>query len=213
MSRRLLVLLVALAAVAVALVLVAALGHRPLAYVTRDPQATTFERWFLGFFSNVGSALWWAGAGIALLAACVLLAAPARRAPDETGWFLLAVAGLTAVLGIDDMFGVHDVWGHEHGVAEWPFFAVYGALAAVTIWRFRRAVARTWLTPLVGAVVLYVFSTLVDWMSGHSTSDVRYLGEDGVKLLGIVCWVAWVGHSAFRALSLADGAPSPLPYD
>jgi hypothetical protein len=212
MTRRLAVLVVALAAVALALVLVAALGHRPLAYVTRDPQATTFQRWFLGFFANLGSALWWAAAGIAVLGACVLLATTARL-QRETGWFLAAVAGLTAVLGIDDMFGVHDVWGHEHGLPEWPFFAAYSALAAVVFWRFRHEVARTWRTPLAGAVALYAFSTLVDWMSGHSTSDLRYLGEDGVKLLGIVCWVAWVGHSAFRALSVADGRPAPLPYD
>jgi hypothetical protein len=211
-SRRLAVLVVALAIVGAALVLVAAFGHRPLAYVTRDPQATTFQRWFFGFFSNVGSALWWAAAGIAVLGACVRLV-PASRAGDETGRFLLAVAGLTAVLGLDDMFGVHDVWGHEHGIAEWPFFAVYAALAALVFVGFWRQVARTWTTPLVGAVALYAFSTLVDWISGHSTSDLRYLGEDGVKLLAIVCWVAWVGHSAFRALTVADGDPAPLPYD
>jgi hypothetical protein len=211
-SRRLLVLLAALAAVGAALVLVAAVGHRPLAYVTRDPQATTFQRWFLGFFSNLGSALWWAATAIATLTACVWFASPVRRSHD-TAWCFVAVAGLTAVLGADDMFGIHDSWAHEHGIAEWPFFAAYGALAIVVLWRFRHVVARTWVTPLAGAIGLYSFSTLVDWMSGHSTSDLRYLGEDGLKLLGIVCWLAWVAHSAFRALSVADGERVPLPYD
>jgi hypothetical protein len=139
--------------------------------------------------------------------------ASADRRHDDTGWCFLAVAGLTAVLGADDMFGIHDAWAHEHGIAEWPFFAAYGVLAIVVLWRFRHVVAHTWVTPLAGAIGLYSFSTLVDWMSGHSTSDLRYLGEDGLKLLGIVCWLAWVAHSAFRALSVADGDRVPLPYD
>ena len=78
----------------------------------------------------------------------------------------------------------------------------------------------TWLAPLVLAVLLYAFSTLVDWMSGHSESDLRYLGEDGVKLLAIVCWLAWVGHSAFTRLQALTRAGGPadetvggLPYD
>jgi hypothetical protein len=205
-------LAVALVAVAAALVFVAALGHRPLAYVTRDPQATTLERWFLGFFANVGNALWWAAAGVATIAGLALLA-------NEVGRFLVAVAGLTAVLAIDDMFGVHDVWGHQAGIPEWPFFAAYGLLGALVFWRFRRETVRTWLTPLLLAVALYAGSTLIDWLSGHSETDARYLGEDGVKLLAIVCWVAWVGNTALAALRAptalraTDKAPGGLPYD
>ena len=133
---------------------------------------------------------------------------------------MLGVGALGTVLAIDDMFGVHDIWGFAAGVPEWPFFALYGALALVVFWRFRAEVARTWLAPLVLAVVLYAFSTLVDWLSGHSESDLRYLGEDGVKLLAMVCWLAWVGHTAFtrlRALTREGGPANEtvggLPYD
>jgi hypothetical protein len=111
------------------------------------------------------------------------------------------------------MFGVHDVWGYQAGIPEWPFFAVYGGLAAAVFWRFRREVSRTWSTPFALAVVLYACSTLVDWVSGNSGTDLRYLGEDGMKLLAIVCWVAWVGHTAFTVLRATDRAASALPYD
>jgi hypothetical protein len=219
-SRRALLLAGALAIVALALCFVAIVGHRPLAYVTRDPQATTLERWFLGFFSNVGSALWWAAAAIAIFAGCVLVSVGGDTGTRERACFMFAIGGLGAVLAADDMFGIHDIWGFAAGVPEWPFFALYGALALGGFWFFRADVARTWVAPLVLAVVLYAFSTVVDWMSGHSESDLRYLGEDGVKLLAIVCWLAWVGHSAFGALRSAPRAGGPadepvggLPYD
>jgi hypothetical protein len=221
-KRRAIVLAGALAVVAAALLFVAVVGHRPLSYITRDPQATTLERWFLGFFSNVGSALWWATVGIASITGSVLVAHTATAAPepgrrDDGGWFMLGVAAFSAVLAIDDMFGVHDVWGFQAGIPEWPFFAGYALLAVAVLGRFRREVERTWLAPLFLAVSFYVFSTLVDWLSGHSGSDVRYLGEDGVKLLAIVCWLAWVAHSAFVRLRAAagtpHGTPDALPYD
>lgn len=203
LPRRGLALGAALAVTAGVLVFVAAVGHRPLAYVTRDPQATTLERWFLGFFSNVGSALWWGAAAMALLGGLVLLD---RRAAGGRGPFLLGVAALTAMFGFDDMFGIHDVWGHAAGIPEWPFFLLYGGAAFAVLWGWRRHVARTWVGALVLAVTLYAFSTLVDWMTGHSESDLRYLGEDGVKLLGIVCWAAWVGHTTYRALQSPEPA-------
>jgi hypothetical protein len=211
--RRTAALGIALAVVATGLLLVAAVGRRPLLYVTRDPQATTFERWFLGFFSNVGNALWWSAAGIAIVTALVLYAT--HRA--EPGRFMLATALITLVLAIDDMFGVHDQWAYEEHIPKQLFFVAYGALAAGLFWRFRRELSRTWLTPLVLAVALYVCSSIFDGLSGDSDSDLRYLAEDGVKLLGVVCWAAWVAHTAFVRLRALAGAPDEdarsLPYD
>jgi hypothetical protein len=209
---RAVVLAAALLVTAAALVLVAAVGHRPFSYYPHDPQATTFERWYLGFFSNVGSALWWASTGIALLAGAVLR----RVAKPDAAAFLFGIALVTAVFGFDDMFGVHDIWGYQVGLPEWPFFAVYGALAAAVLLRFRREVARSWVVALAAAVGLYGASTLADWISGGSTSDLRYLAEDGVKLLGIVCWTGWVAIGpvgAARGPAATDGTPASLTYD
>jgi hypothetical protein len=124
----------ALAVTAAALLLVAALGHRPMSYYTHDPQATTYERWYLGFFSNVGSALWWASTGIALFAGVALR----RFAKPELSAFLLGVALVTAVFGFDDMFGIHDSWGYQVGLPEWPFFVLYGGIAVAVLGRFWR---------------------------------------------------------------------------
>ncbi|MCU1426943.1 MAG: hypothetical protein JWL83_943 [Actinomycetia bacterium] len=202
----------ALVVVAGGLLFVAAVGHRPLAYLTRDPQATTLQRWFLGFFSNVGSACWWGATGIAIFAGIVVSAqSPGARSAS----FILAVGGLTAVFGFDDMFGIHDIWGYQVGLPEWPFFALYGGLAVALIVRYRREVETSWLTPFVLAIALYALSTVADWLSGHSESDLRYLGEDGVKLLAIVCWTGWVGHTAFTLLTgrPPDEDGRALPYD
>jgi hypothetical protein len=216
------VLAAALVVVAAALLIVAARGHRSMSYYTRDPQATTFERWYLGFFSNVGSALWWASTGIALFAAVALR----RYAKPDVVAFLFGIALVTGVFGFDDMFGIHDGWGYQVGLPEWPFFALYGVLAAVIFARFWRDVARSWVAALIGAVTLYGVSTLADWAFGGSTSDLRYLAEDGLKLLAIVCWTGWVAAVAFDAIrgviganggggsaDSTDGTAAALTYD
>jgi hypothetical protein len=220
-SPRATALAVALGLVTAGLLYVALVGNRRLAYLTRDPQSTTFERWFLGFFSNIGNALWWAATGAAVLAGLTLLSLAAgdrrgnRSSPrTEPAHFLLAIGAVTAMFAVDDMFGVHDAWGAEENIPKMMFFWFYGLVALAVLWRFRREVARTWLTPLVLAGALYAVSSVVDWLSGSSRSDLRYLGEDGVKLLAIVCWAAWVGHSAFTRLRAgAVGEARTLPYD
>jgi hypothetical protein len=213
--RRVALLAGALALVTAGLLFVAAVGNRRLSYLTRDPQASTFERWFLGFFSNVGNALWWAAAGAALLAACVLLAARADGGGGEPGRFLLGVAAVTALLAIDDMFGIHDQWAREEGLPKPLFFVAYATAAGVVFWRFRAEVVRTWLLPLVLSIGLYFASSVFDELFGTSRSDLRFLAEDGVKLLSIVCWAAWVGHSAFTRLraGAGDRGPRALSYD
>jgi hypothetical protein len=86
--------------------------------------------------------------------------------------------------------------------------------------------AHSWIGALIGAIGLYGVSTLADWASHGSTSDLRTLAEDGVKLLAIVCWTAWVATAAFDGIrggigantgvmnpAASDGTTAALTYD
>src|SRR5690348_16717752 len=112
---RVVALVAALVAISAVLLFVAAVGHRPLSYYTHDPQAIANEKWYMGFFSDVGDALWWGSVAVATVAAVVL----SRDETRDTGAFLWGVAFVTAMLATDDMFDVHNVGSFAWNIPEW----------------------------------------------------------------------------------------------
>jgi len=197
----------ALAVLAAAGIGVAASG-RPLAYFTRDPSAAVrldgcegLSCSYAGMVSGVGVALWLATAALTLAGGLL-----ARRLAAPAGLTALLLLGgaLTAVLGIDDLFQVHEyalpaVLPSGEDVA----YAAYGVAALAFLITQRRALMRTDAWILLAAGVLLLVSAGVDRIGGG------HLLEDGAKLVGIVLWsVYFVGTAAATLLPALPPRPS-----
>lgn len=180
----------------------------PVAHLLKDPGALRPGPWYLGAVSYVGILLWTAAATLCLFARKLL----PRVEEAEVRSFLLASALLSAVLGLDDLFMLHDSLAPAYlGVPEKVVVLGYGALALGYVVRFRRLVWRTEYFPLLVAGGFFALSVGVDALD---VDDTRFLlVEDGAKLAGIAGWCSYLGHMAGQAVraSLAPvrGESSP----
>jgi hypothetical protein len=98
---------------------------------------------------------------------------------------------------IDDAFRIHLIVGNI-GISKTIVYLVYGTAALVYGFTFWRLIRVTPYILLILAVVLFIFSAMVDTAPLPGKGSVAML-EDGTKLLGIinitlylrnVCWQA-----------------------
>jgi hypothetical protein len=161
-------------------------------YFTRDPAAITDAPAYVGFLSNIGVLLWWTSAVAAALAGWILRQ---RAVPQATP--MLGCAALSALLGLDDLFMIH-----EHGA----FAALIPLYAVVATWigfRYRAFFASTDWVLLAAGIVLLAFSVSVDVADDLRNRD-RYALEDAPKLLGILTWTSYFVRIAVRAVTPSD---------
>jgi hypothetical protein len=159
---------------------------------TRDAVTALDGAYYIGWLSNVGATLWIVGAAVSLFAAVV-------AGPRAGRGLLLSAGMLTAVLGVDDLFLLHDgVLPQTLGIREEWVMAAYGLSLGAMLLAYRREVGATCL-PLLGlAVAFFATSILVDIGIVPVAEVNRHLAEDGAKLLGIASWSSWVVMMAAR---------------
>lgn len=175
----------------------------PVAHLLKDPGALRPGPWYLGAVSYVGILLWCAAAAICLFARGLV------RDPDreELRRFLLASALLTSLLGLDDLFMLHDVVAPEYfGVSEKAVVLAYGLAALGYVARFRRTVLKTEYFLLLLAGGFFALSVGIDAMD---VDDSRFLlVEDGAKLAGITAWLSYLAHCSAEAIREGMAAAS-----
>jgi hypothetical protein len=176
--------------------LLAAATDRPFAYFSRDPASTLDASAYVGVISHVGVLLAWGAAAAALLAGAFV--ARARGRPDALPLF--AVGAATGYLALDDLFLLHENVYPELGIRQEVVLVAYGLAAIAFLWWYRELFrAHEW--PLLAlAVVLLGASLALDLRLG----DVHWL-EDGLKLVGLALWAAYVVRLGSRML--ADAYP------
>jgi hypothetical protein len=175
--------------------------ERPYEYFTHDPiQAIQVvgpcvgpECILAGTLSNIGVILWIATGAVLLFTASLLarFSRPLGRSPYL--WFGM----FTLLLGIDDMFVIHEYareWGGAVGLGELRLITLYGLAFLLLVVAFRSFVAQTtfWLLPVAGA--FFASSVFFDFVF-HDWD----LLEDGPKLFGIGTWAVF-----FVGTALAD---------
>ena len=144
--------------------------------VTRDPTAVAGVPWWTGALSRLTNLCWAAAAALNFLAAQA--AVTRHRLP------LLLLAGLGAVLGIDDTMLLHESVLPAGELPEQPLLALdaVAALVLAVLWRrvpWRRSNVTAF---LAGAALLAVA------VASDVLHTVPLLVEDGAKLGGILAW-------------------------
>jgi hypothetical protein len=176
-----------------------ALDVRPSLFF-RDPAATLSGSFATGWLSNFG-AICWFGAAAVLLFAGSLVGDP-ERLP------LLAFGSLTLLLGVDDLFLLHEGLLPYVGVPGELLHVVYGLGAASWLIVCRDDIARSRWGLLVAGIVALSCSVAVDLANdyGGLRGDGVYALEDWAKLTGILFWAVYSVDYA-RAATLRAMAP------
>lgn len=191
-------------------VLLSSKTNVPIATFTRDVTAVVNAPFYTGALSQVGILLWCASASVCLLTAIVLHRVSYNW---NTKAFICCVGLLTAVLMLDDAFQIHERIAPRYlDLSSKVLFILYGAITMAVLVTFRHLILRTDYILLgisLGFLAASVaFDTIHDYglfsLLGVKSEGVKYLLEDGFKLLGIVGWCAYCARTCLVALVNTD---------
>lgn len=159
---------------------------------------------YAGLISGLGNVLWVTTAGI-----CLFAYWQARSAGEvlDGARYLLAIGLLTAVLGLDDLYQLHErIAPRVLRIPEQVVLGSYGVALAGIFARFRRVLLSEADVLLAGALVGLGGSLVVDLLAPNR--GWYYLVEDGLKFVGIFLWAAFHVRLA-HWVAQWNRAPSP----
>lgn len=156
---------------------------------------------YLGFMSTLGVLLWTSTAAVCLFAAYFLYL---TRAQKDVVLFAIAGGLLSAWLGFDDQFQVHERVAPRFGIPEIASYILYGLLVVAYFVRFSREVLRADIVLLILAGVFFSTSIVLDVLLEDGAPVVLSL-EDGAKFIGIAAWAGFHIGAMMRELSLTVG--------
>lgn len=181
-----------------ALVLSRSAGIDNLELVIRDLAQTCEQPLAVGLISSLGYLLWMAAATVCLFSVFSGLAGGGRRVRE----LLLCGGVFSLLLCLDDMFLLHDKY-----IGADFLYITYAIFALLILFRYRDLVV--WLggptflaavALLGGSVVLDKIQNLLPWRY----ADVQ-LVEEGIKFLGIACWLCFWWQASAAAAKLKPG--------
>lgn len=179
----------------------------PIGDMVRDPTAVAGVSIYVGFLSQFGIFFWAGAATVCLFSAILLPPGPGRY---ETRLFLLMSGLLSLVLGLDDVFLLHEAFFPHIGIPELVIFACYGFFVLYYLLRFYRTILNTDFLVLGLALVFFALSVLLDLL------DPQFLDpdfwEDGAKVVGIVSWLAYYLRTGFVAVRQGELVPIPALF-
>lgn len=183
-----------------ALYLLAQVRGQPLGDLTRDPAAITQSPPYTGVLSMVGVMLWAAAAAVSLLGAAVLHQGGAQGRHQKL-LFLLASAGFSICLGLDDALMLHEqIFPNRFNWPETAIYLTYILAMVGYVTQFRQQISPVprgllAITCLCWGLSIGIDSLLVDgdWMT---------FVEDSFKFLGIVSWLMYCSRSVTGLLTV-----------
>lgn len=164
--------------------------------LTRDIVSIAQLPAYFGMFSQIGLLLWAASAAICFFSANLL----ARQGQNSRLYrFLLMSGWLTLLIGLDDVFLLHEDIFPRRGIPEIFVVGVYGICALLYLFKFSKLIFKTEYVLFLLALCFFAVSLLLDIIL---PSDFHYVVfEDGAKLLGIVFWTTYFCRTAFSLSS------------
>lgn len=175
----------------------------PYGNLTRDPTAVAGYPIYTGFLSQIGIFLWSATASAIL--SCVAFH-PKTKNSLKFHRFLAVSGMLTILLGLDDMFLLHESFFPYIGIPENVIFACYLAFILLYLIRYFHVILETDYTVLGMALVFFGLSIVLDIVNPQFLE--AYIFEDGAKLIGILSWMVYFLRTGFFRRNLpSQGAP------
>lgn len=168
----------------------------PIQFLTGDPLSISGDPVYTGFLSQIGVFLWAAAAGICLFSANVL---PKGSDCSKIRRFLFVSGMLTLLLGLDDMFLLHEEVFPRFGIPEKAVFSGYASLLIFYLIRGYKTLLKTEYVLLGMAFVCFGGSIVLDLWEPPGIDP--FLFEDSVKLVGIVSWLVYFFKTAMTAVS------------
>jgi hypothetical protein len=180
----------------------------PWLHTMGDPASVAGWPFYLGFVSNVGALLWTAAASIFLFSFCVH-----RSSGGDTEWgrFLLCSGLFVGLLGLDDLFMLHEqVFPNYLSISQSLVVASYAGLAALYVARFAAVIAQTAYPVFVAAIAMLAASATLDQIHDHFSIAFGVAGffEDAAKLLGIGTWLSYAIHTSAALLRREHSVPT-----
>ncbi len=163
------------------------LAVRDVAAVARDGLPLPF---FTGWISNIGIVGWFVSAAALFVAARVCAGSRQWRSAVFTG----AAASLSFLLGVDDLFMIHD--GAITFGEEW-LLLLWFSIAAAWVVVFRRELLRDPLLPVLVLCAAFLGHAVVADIMAHGT---LLLHEDASKLAAILVWSSWALATTQRVI-------------
>ncbi len=174
---------------------------------------------YTGLYIKIGFLLWSASAAVYLLCGALLWNEP--TAPHLSRFFVL-MGLVSSVWCLDDMFFLHEeverrlAWvldtssdSYRHAVMQAPVFLAYAAPCLFILLRYWPAVRDTEFMLLVAAAASLSTSVgsdvAVHLFEAGIPEDlliIANVGEDLLKLLGIVLWLVYAARTGYQAVWL-----------
>lgn len=167
----------------------------PLSLLTRDLYSIAETPVYAGLLSNIGAFLWCAAAAVSFFAWAVT---PSARKEA----FLLATGGLSVMLLADDFWMFHEWLAPRFlGIREEAVFVTYGVLMVLYAVRYRQHILTVAPGFFLMALGTFALVEILDFFEPEDAEDWRYYLEDGLKIFGIVTWLAFAAAAAAAALA------------
>ena len=166
---------------------------------TRDVTALADLPFYAGALSTLGLLLWSATAAICFLTHSLLRSGTDAPLAQYIGFG----GGLTLLLLLDDAYLLHEeVFPKYLGVPQLLVVVAYPVLGLLFAWTYRYVLARTYYLLFLLSLVAFAVSIGADFVMYRFVPEtgVLMLMEDGGKLIGIVGWTVYFGHTCRVAL-------------
>ena len=183
--------------------------------VTRDPVTILGGYPLVGAQSAFGVILWWFTVSVCLFTFALARSLGRSR---SVRLFLLTSGLFTLLLAIDDQFLIHDDLASRYlGMREREVMAIYLLIAALYVIVNRAVIRRSEWIILAAALVFFGSSIAFDYLVQMTMTSSESLGmgldwgmliEDGLKLMGIAGWSAYLLRYSYFAVTREDATPT-----
>lgn len=163
-------------------------------YLLRDPNAVSSNPFYFGSLATGAALVWICGAMISLFVSLRMW----RYGRRDQVWCLALPGVLALVLGLDDLFMIHDglmPWLSLSEVYLFPLYAGLGALVAIAL--LKAGFVEDILLLLIGGGTFAV-SIVIDVLADEAQVLTVSI-EDTFKLAGIFFWTAYLLRRSWAA--------------